>query len=333
MLNPACVFHQSKSLVLAGGFGIRQACFDLDKSRVRTPKSKQFPWQCPECATALFPCSGACQCPNTLDIRARRTKHGAWQEDRLCKHDHRLQQHASGSATLFSDPLPDVLHTPDGHVHRQLDGFREGPRLHAPPQCGLGDGNKLQNLCLSKKANLRQGWHRNSVVRCRSQCNGAPVWFGHDLASSRRMPMEDMTCSVAAALGQGLRMPIGTHDSGITSAASRSHGVVVSNSKYIGPRQRAGSAQRGQAQAGRYRLRRWRNMRPDVTLADDMGRLKQERLVLLEIVREVGPLRVALASINQVALSSYLTTTAASTGSIVSVPDETLASSPVASSS
>jgi hypothetical protein len=74
-------------------------------------------------------------------------------------------------------------------------------------------------------------------------------------------------------------------------------------------------------------------MRPDVTLADDMGRLKQERLVLLEIVREVGPLRVALASINQVALSSYLTTTAASTGSIVSVPDETLASSPVASSS
>lgn len=145
--------------------------------------------------------------------------------------------------------------------------------------------------------------------------------------------MEDMTCSVAAALGQGLRMPIGTHDSGITSAASRSHGVVVSNSKYIVPRQRDGSAQRGQAQAGRYRLRRWRNMRPDITLADDMGRLKQERLLLLEIVREVGPLRVALASINQVALSSYLTTTAASTGSMVSVADETLASSPVASNS
>lgn len=74
-------------------------------------------------------------------------------------------------------------------------------------------------------------------------------------------------------------------------------------------------------------------MRPDVTLADYMGRLKQERLVLLEIVREVGPLRVALAGVNQVALRIYLTTTAASTGSMVSVADETLASSPVASSS
>lgn len=74
-------------------------------------------------------------------------------------------------------------------------------------------------------------------------------------------------------------------------------------------------------------------MRPDVTLADAMGRLKQERRVLLEIVREVGSLRVALASINQVALSSYLTTTAATTGSMVSVADETLAPSPVASCS
>lgn len=64
-----------------------------------------------------------------------------------------------------------------------------------------------------------------------------------------------------------------------------------------------------------------------------MGLLKQERLVLLEIVREAGTLRVALASINQVALSSYLTTTTASTDSIVSVADETLASSPVASCS
>lgn len=274
MLNPGRTFHQSKSPVKAGGFGIRQICFGVDKSHVTTPRSKQVPWHHPAWVAAHFPCIGVCQGPSALDIGARHAKQGALQEGGLCKREHRLQQRASGTATLFSDPLPDVLHPPDGHAHRQLDGLRKGARLHAPPQCGLGDGNKLQNLCLSEKANLRQRWRRNSMDRCRGHDNGTPVGFRHDLASSRRMPMEDMTCSVAAALGQGLRMPIGTHDSGITSAASRSHGVVVSNSKYIVPRQRAGSAQRGQAQAGRYRLRRWRNMRPDVTLADDMGRLK-----------------------------------------------------------
>ena len=143
--------------------------------------------------------------------------------------------------------------------------------------------------------------------------------------------MKDMTCFMAAALGQGLRIPLGTHDSGITSAASRSHGVVVSNSKYIVPRQRDGSAQRGQAQAGRYRLRRWRKMRPDATLAEGMRCLKHEWLVLVEIVREAGTLCVALACFNQIVLTIYLTTTATSTSAMVSGAEATLATSPVAS--
>jgi len=47
MLNPDRNFHQSKSPVKAGGFGIRQICFGVDKSHVKTPRSKQVPWHRP----------------------------------------------------------------------------------------------------------------------------------------------------------------------------------------------------------------------------------------------------------------------------------------------